>query len=92
MVNRPNAAHAPSSGQGESVANRPVTGRPDITSMILPNSTGSANCAPAKQQIGDRQDPAEPRLLAEEFEHTGIETERWTCGLELETAKINRPI
>ena len=33
-----------------------------------------------QQQIGDRQHPAQPRLLAEQFENAGVEAEGWACG------------
>jgi hypothetical protein len=51
MVNRPNATQAASSGQAEFEASGPVCGLPESTSTILPNSTGSANCAPASSRL-----------------------------------------
>src|ERR1700682_2776608 len=51
MVNRPNAAQAPSNGHAEDEESGPADGLPDSTSTMRPNSTGSANCAPASSRL-----------------------------------------
>jgi hypothetical protein len=53
MVNNPNPTQAPSSGHGDaaSACNAPVERLLDSTSMMRPNSTGSANCAQASSKL-----------------------------------------
>ena len=47
----PNAAQAASSGQADDDASGPLDGVPERTSTMRPNSTGSANCAPASSKL-----------------------------------------
>jgi hypothetical protein len=69
---------AASSGHGESVANIPVTACPDITSMILPNSTGSANWAPASSRLATAgSSQAAPPCRA--VRARGCRGGAWTC-------------
>ena len=84
MVNRPNATQAASSGQAEFEASGPVCGLPESTSTILPNSTGSANCAPASSRLANGENPAQPRLLAEQFEDAGVKAQHGHSGQELD--------
>jgi len=43
---------------------------------MRPNSTGSANWGAGQEQISGGQDPAQPRLFAEQLQDTRVETKQ----------------
>ena len=45
-----------------------------------------------EQQIGERQQPAQPRLLAEQLENAGVEAENGHAGEELRRIERGEPI
>jgi len=76
MVNRPNAAQAASSGHAEDAASGPVDGLPERTSTIAPNSTGSANCAPASSRLAPARIQPSRGLFAEQLKDARIEAKQ----------------
>ncbi len=76
MVNRPNAAQAASSGHADDDAPR-SRGRlagEDVDDAAEQHRFGELRAG--QQQIGAGEDPAQPRLLAEQFKDAGIEAKQ----------------
>ena len=79
MVNRPNAAQAASSGQADDASQRTrgwLAGE-NVDDPAEQHRLGELRAG--QQQVGAGENPAQPRLFAEQLEGRGYRGEAGTC-------------
>ena len=77
MVNRPNAAQAASSGQADDDARPRRLAGEHVDDAAEQHRFGELRAG--QQQIGGGEDPAQPRLFAEQLAGRARKGETWTC-------------